>query len=610
MHSGSGQGMGMGMGMGQWNKQRSEETEDRLGRIYDHKVVVRLLAFAKPYKRILLLSLVTMLIFTGTAILLPLIIGTAINRIAIDKSLSGLTSTTALFLIVVFIGYITQYVYMRTLARVGQDILYDLRTNLFEHIQGLSMSFFEKTPVGVVMTRIQNDVQQLQEFLTIIVVTLADLLVLIGIVVIMLQMNWTLSLLIFTVAPVLIIFMLIWQQYAFRSFMKVRRAISSVNANLQENISGVRVVQSLNREQKNIDNFNRLNYNHLQANLQASRLSAVLMPTVEMLTAFAFGMVIVIGGSMVLNETLLVGTLVMFALYIQRFFEPIRNLTMQYAGLQRAMASGAHIFELLDMKPQIVDKPGATVLTNVKGEIRFKNVSFHYETDVEVLKDIDLTVPGGSKLALVGPTGAGKTTLVSLLNRLYDVSEGSITVDGLDIRDVTHKSLVHQIGTVTQEPFLFSGSIQDNIRFSNFDATDKQILEASKTVGAHSFIIALEDGYDTQLEERGNNLSPGQRQLISLARALVADPRIVVLDEATATVDSSTEKIIQDGLGVLLKERTSIIIAHRLSTVRDADRIIVMDQGRITEEGNHDQLMQKNGLYAHLYSLNNIQDLI
>ena len=579
--------------------------------MYDHRVVMRLMVYAKPYKSMLLFVMITMLLYTGTSVALPMIIGIAISGIVgDDASVSRLSLAVILFFLTAGVGFVTQFAYLRSLARLGQNVLYDLRTDLFSHIQSLSMSFFDKSEVGRIMSRIQNDVQQLQEFFSIIILTLADILTILGIITAMIIMKWNLALLVLTVVPFLVLTMLLWQRYAWRSFMRVRRAIAAVNANLQENIAGVRVIQSLNREKQNLQNFQKLNYKHLDANIQASRLSAAINPVVEMLTAVAFVLVIIFGGLMVQNDTIEVEVLVVFVLFIQRFFEPVRNLTMQYASLQRAMTSGSHIFELLDVKPKVVDKLSTSDLPKLKGELKLEKVSFYYEPDVPVLKEIDLHIPAGRKVAIVGPTGAGKTTLVSLLMRLYDVTGGRIMVDGMDIREIRRSFLARQIGTVLQEPFLFSGTIKENIRFSHTEVTDEQIVKTTKAIGAHQFITKLNDGYDTVLEERGNNLSPGQRQLISIVRAMVGDPSIVILDEATATVDSYTEKIIHQGLVTLLNGRTAIIIAHRLSTVRDADRIIVIDGGCIVEEGNHQQLLQKKGLYARLYSLNYGQEFM
>ena len=384
--------------------------------------------------------------------------------------------------------------------------------------------------------------------------------------------------------------------------MRARRSISAVNADLQENISGVRVVQSMNRENANIRSFGAANSENLGANLEASRMQAFLFPSVEFLSALGLALVIFFGGSLVLDNAIEVGVLVAFALYIQRFFEPVMNLTMQYGSLQLAMASGARIFELMDVEPELEDRPDAKKVETVSGEVRFDRVGFHYIEDEPVLKDVDLHVLAGQTVALVGPTGAGKTTIVSLLLRLYDVTEGRVLLDGIDVRDITLDSLSRQMSIVPQEPYLFSGTLRENIRYNRASASDEDVVRAATAVGAHDFIMKMENGYDTPLQERGGNLSVGQRQLISFARALVADPRVLLLDEATANIDTYTEMLIQKALDELLRDRTAIVIAHRLSTIRDADRIVVLDQGQIVEEGKHADLIAKDGLYARLHS--------
>ena len=572
---------------------------------YDYRVAFRVLRFVGPDTPLVVASILVMFVYSATIVAAPWIIQRAINSVITGQSSSDLRNAAILLVVNAVVGYVTNYVHLTTLSRVGQNLLFRLRRATFDHIQRLSLSYFDRREVGSIMSRVQNDVQQLQEFLSIFVLALSDLVVLGGIVVAMLLMKWQLALIIFAVVPVLVIMMIFWQRYALRVFMRVRREIAEVTAELQENISGVRVIQSLNRQEENLQHFDATSRRYLNTSLGATRLTAALNPSVEMLSAVSTGLVIVFGGVPVLRGDLaMVGVLVAFALYIQRFFDPIRSLTMQYGQLQRAMASGQHIFEILDTQPQIVDPPGAPHLPRLRGEVTFEKVSFSYTPEIPVLKEVALRILPGEKVALVGPTGAGKTTLVSLLSRLYDVTGGSIKVDGYDLREIDRVSLNRQVSVVPQEPFLFSGTVKNNIRFSRPETTEQEVVDAAGVVGAHDFIAALEEGYDTQVQERGLNFSPGQRQLIALARALVADPRIVILDEATATVDSRTELLVQEALKVVLEGRTALIIAHRLSTVRGADRILVMDRGRIVEQGTHAELLAAGNLYARLYSLN------
>ncbi len=605
---GSGGGLGQMAGGNRIARMQSGDLsdDDAGGSVFSYRVVARLAPYVKPSAHLVAIATVAMIAFAISLVAVPWLIKVAVDDYIVPGDLSGLGFIVALFVANALMGVAAQFIQEIAMTRAGQAVLYRLRGDMFAHLQKLSLRFYDRTEVGRLMSRVLGDVYQLQEFLSVAVITLGDLLSLTLIVAAVVTMSLELGLISMAFVPILVVIMMVWQPFARRGFIEVRRTISVVNGALNENISGVRVVQSMNRQERNLEEFDRKNKDSLDTSLSATRMASSLLMPVDLLTHLAIGLVVYFGARMVTDDAIEVGTMVAFVLYIQRFFEPIRSLTMQYTQLQRAMASGVRIFELLDAEPDLVDAPGARNLPRLRGAIDVKNVSYGYVEGEDVLKNVNIHVEPGSTVAIVGPTGAGKTTLVSLISRFYDVEpdRGAILVDGMDVRDVKRRSLARQMSMVLQEPFLFSATVRENIKYNHPDVTDEQMIEATKAIGAHDFITKLEDGYDTYLHERGVNLSVGQRQLVSFARAIVADPRVLILDEATANIDSYTEMLVQRALQRLLKGRTAIVIAHRLSTIRGADQIVVLHLGEVVEVGTHDELMANNNLYAHLYQMN------
>lgn len=580
------------------------QSEEQYDKGYDPQVFRRLLGFIRPYAARLLLAMALTLAATLASVAGPYFV-----KVAIDDGLTRgdpivLRNTVLAYLALALMQWAFTYIRVNLMAYVGQSVIYDLRKTLFAHLQKLSLGFFSRYSVGRVITRIINDVETVREFITWAVLAVArDVFAIVGIVVAMLAMNVRLSLITFSVLPVMFLSTYIFRRAARVAYRKVRAAISWVNSVLAENVNGVRVVQAFSRQPNNYAKFrDYVNRYHLERSLDAAWIAALFVPVVDVLGAIATALVVWLGGAAVLGESITAGVLVAFVLYIDRFFEPIRDLFRRFDSLQSTMAGGERLLSLLDAEIEVQDVPDARALPPITGAVRFENVSFHYSDDPAlVLRDINLDIAPGQTVALVGETGAGKTTLVKLLSRFMDPTSGRVLVDGIDLRTVTQASLRAQMGVVLQDPFLFNGSVRDNIRFGRLSASDEDVVAAARAVGAHEFITHLRNGYDTSVEEGGVLLSVGQRQLISFARALLADPRILILDEATSSVDTQTERIIQHALATLLEGRTSFVIAHRLSTITNADLIVVIEGGQIVELGSHAALLEKRGVYYDLY---------
>jgi ATP-binding cassette subfamily B protein/subfamily B ATP-binding cassette protein MsbA len=581
-----------------------DEEEDSIGKAYDARLLRRLMVYLRPYRAQTIFAVVMMTISSLLSVSGPWLIGHAIDDGIRAGSMAQLRYWTILFVVAAVGELITSRARISIMAYVGTKIVADLRSELFRHLHRLSLNFHNNYSVGRLMSRLISDVGILQDFVTWSITGLArSVFMLLGIIAAMLWLNWQLALVTFMVMPLMVVLTNYWRKRVRYAYRATRTRLSLINGYLNESISGISVTQSFVREGENFRHFDDLNRSYFDANVQATKLTALFFPGVDFIGSLATALVVGVGGYLALGDALSAGTLVAFLLYVERFFEPIRELAQRYNTFQATMAGCERLFYLLDTKPDLEDKPNAKTLPPIQGQVRFEQVRFHYKPEEPVLRGIDLHAEPGQRIALVGETGAGKSTVIRLISRFFDVTGGAVLIDGHDVREVTQASLRSQLGIVLQDPFLFSGTVAENIRYGKLDATDAEVEEAARAVGAHEFITRLPDGYQTDVGENGVNLSGGQRQLVSFARALLADPRILILDEATSSVDTATEKQIEYGLSQLMKGRTSFVIAHRLSTIVTADKIVVMDRGQIVELGKHEQLLAQRGRYYDLYTM-------
>ena len=566
------------------------------------RVLLQLLSFVKPYWPQMLLAGALMLLSTGASLLAPYLTKIAIDEDITNGDLSSLVVTSVWLACTLAVVFLVSAAQSYVLSWVGQKVLTTLRVQLFRHLQVLSVPYHDQHIVGVTLSRVINDVGVINELLSQgLISLLGDGVLLVGITVVMVVMEPRLSLLTFAVLPLMVLATVLFSKRARAAYRETRQKIAAVVGDLAENINGMRVIQAFAQEDNTQDKFEEINRANRDAYIDAMSLSFTFLPAVDVLSIAATCIVLWAGGSMVVRGRVTIGVVVAFLAYVGRLFNPIRDLSQLYTSLQSATAGGERVLELLNSPPRVQERPNAIPLPQIQGKVELRDVSFAYNPDTEVLHQVQMTIEPGETVALVGPTGAGKSSIANLVTRFYEVSQGAVLIDGHDLREVTTESLHRQMGLIPQDPFLFPGTIADNIRFGRPEASDEEVMATAKVANAHEFISQSPEGYEMRILEGGVNLSVGQRQLLCIARALLVDPRVLVMDEATSSVDTVTESLIQDALQRLLSGRTAIVIAHRLSTIRNADRIYVIDGGRIVEQGSHEALLQEGGMYRGLY---------